>query len=107
MIRTPDLPLRRRSLYPAELRKQLCAEIIVEITLGNVNSLKGKFVVQYPYYSTGRSVMKKYILMIVLAVCGIVGIIATLPIITKILVVVACIFGIFEVAQMSDESFKK
>ena len=37
--------------------------------------------------------MKKYIL--------------TLPIITKILVVVACVFGIFEVAQMSDESFKK
>lgn len=54
-----------------------------------------------------RPVMKKYILMIVLAVCGIVGIIATLPIITKILVVVACIFGIFEVAQMSDESFRK
>lgn len=51
--------------------------------------------------------MKKYILMIVLAVCGIVGIIATLPIITKILVVVACVFGFFEVAQMSDESFKK
>ena len=36
-IRTPDLPLRRRLLYPAELRKQNKYLHIVKYLLLNVN----------------------------------------------------------------------
>lgn len=50
--------------------------------------------------------MKKYLLMVVLVLCGIVALIADLPAVTKILVVIACAFGIYEVSQISDDTFR-
>ena len=38
VIRTPDLPLRRRSLYPAELLRQVICSAILHLNGKNVNA---------------------------------------------------------------------